>query len=251
MERRNRVSASMIYYGLKRDDRPDRYIIPTFSYRGGVVLRPQVMKLNCAYGVDGAIDYGNTGFAQEHCENDSDDSCIPGCGAPPDWCDRDTPVVDGWCHCGFNWCSNQPPRPWRPQDLAVMLEKGAEVGDAFKGVNTFTGYNELVLDADAWLDGLPHSIEAFILVDPAACAEDRYNQRRSPVREIRDQPATKAKVASTEGALDCVHHRREIERAHRDFMREYALDEDTGPPLLTFFPHRWDSPFGRYWPLPS
>ena len=56
--RRDRVSASIIYQGMHRPDRPDRSVIPVFSFDGGVILRPDRTTILCAYGNDGAIDYG-------------------------------------------------------------------------------------------------------------------------------------------------------------------------------------------------
>ena len=164
LTRRDRVSTSMIYAGMKRHDRPDRNVIPLFSRRGGVILRPETTKVLCAYGIDAGIDYGSDKGANCRVAT-SGSECIPGCGNPPEWC-TETGLIGGWCRCSFAWsCGTQnSPRPYRPEDLGAMLENHASFGDQFKGIGTFSGYNELIVESATWIENLPRSIEAFFTV---------------------------------------------------------------------------------------
>ena len=45
-----------------------------------------------------------------------------------------------------------------------MLENHASFGDQFKGIGTFSGYNELIVESATWIENLPRSIEAFFTV---------------------------------------------------------------------------------------
>lgn len=154
--RRSRVSTSSIHRGLLRPDRPDRTVIPMFSFDGGVILNPNTINLLCAYGNDGAIDDGGGGLG---CEGSTSGNCIPGCGDPPDWCPETGELIAGWCRCGFEWCGSKP-RPWRPEHVHALLKVSAKYSKPYDGIGSYEGYNELVVDAEAWLEQLPHSIEA-------------------------------------------------------------------------------------------
>ena len=79
--RRHHVSASIVNAGMKRDDRS---LIPTISAEIGIVLRPQKHKVLCAYGID---DGFHADDAPVNCRpsHERDDSCVPGCGSPPEW----------------------------------------------------------------------------------------------------------------------------------------------------------------------
>ena len=206
--RKDRVSASIIYSGMQRADRPDRNVIPIFSHRGGVILRPEATTLLCAYGMDAGIDYGaDQRVGNPNCHAAAGSACVPGCGNPPEWCDPDVGLINGWCTCGFAWsCGNQnSPRPWRPEDLLTMLDKHATLGDTFKGISTFSGYNEIIVQSAAWIANLPRSIEAFVVV--AGCSGD-------------------------EEAF--------VRRAHRDFAARFGA---SAAPLVRLRPEQWEHPF--------
>ena len=54
--RRQRVSASLIWADL--GSREDRTVLAMFSFDGGVILHPEMARINCAYARDGGIDNG-------------------------------------------------------------------------------------------------------------------------------------------------------------------------------------------------
>eukprot|EP00965_Chrysotila_dentata_P026106 865869-Pleurochrysis_carterae.AAC.1 len=155
--RRDRVSATLIFRELNSPSHA-RGVIGVYSFGGGVVLRPSSVSVNCAYGADGAIDYG-----EQNCRK-GEGQCVPGCGVPPHFCSRDAPLVSSWCRCSFAWCDGRP-RPWAPADVGFMLRQQADFGNEFSGFGTYTGYNEIVLDSDYWMAQLPRAIDAFFFVE--------------------------------------------------------------------------------------
>lgn len=75
-------------------------------------------------------------------------------------------------------------------------------------------YNEVIVSSDAWIEQLPHSVEAFFVVE---CGSGPDSQR-------------------------CIEGQASTRRTHRDFLRKYGLSErDT--PLVQIRPRRWDAPF--------
>ena len=224
--RRDRVSASIAYAGMHRADRPDRTVIPVYSFDGGVILRPDRVTLLCAYGNDGAIDYGGkncrvTGPTQSS-------ACVPGCGDPPNWCDANGGPIDGWCQCGFAWCGGEKIRPWRPEDLSKLIAKHATLGSAYTGMGSYTGYNEIVIDSSRWVETLPGAIEAFFFFD--GCS----GQANTPLSSQLPRDGTGSK--SCEGASEFVRTK------HADFLKRFNLFE-RDVPLLRFRQAEWSTPF--------
>ena len=86
-----------------------------------------------------------------------------------------------------------------------MLDKHATLGDTFKGISTFSGYNEIIVQSAAWIANLPRSIEAFVVV--AGCSGD-------------------------EEAF--------VRRAHRDFAARFGA---SAAPLVRLRPEQWEHPF--------
>ncbi len=208
--RQQRVSTSIIYAGMRRPDRPDRKIIPTFSLRGGVVLRPSRTKLLCGYGVDGAVDYGKGAALAAGCPGRASATrCVPGCGNPPQWCLPNELEDPGQCQCSFGWCGGGSPRPFRPEDFDTLIRKHAEYGELFGGIGSYKGYNEIIVESAHWIEQLPWSIEAFF-VTAGGDAKEMLLTRR----------------------------------AHQAFLRAYGLrGQKYAPPLLRYRPDRWDAPF--------
>lgn len=224
--RRDRVSASIVYAGMHRADRPDRNVIPVYSFDGGVILRPDRVTMLCAYGNDGAIDYGGkncrvTGPTRSP-------TCVPGCGDPPHWCDADSGMINGWCHCGFEWCGGEKVRPWHPQDLSKLIEKHATIGSRYTGMGSYTGYNEVVIDSSSWAETLPGTIEAFFYFD--GCS----GQSNTPLSSQLPRDVIGSK--NCEGASEFVRTK------HADFLRRFDLAEHDVP-LLRFRQAEWSTPF--------
>ena len=226
LPRRDRISGSIIYAGMHRVDRPDRDVIPIYSFDGGVILRPDRAKLLCAYGNDGAIDYGGKNCRVTGPTRSS--TCVPGCGDPPNWCAANGGLIDGWCHCGFEWCGGEKVRPWHPEDLPELIERHATVGSRYTGMGTYTGYNEVVIDSSSWAETLPGIIEAFFYFD--GCAGNTNTPLSSQL------PRDGAGPKTCEGATEFVRTK------HADFLRRFDLTEHDVP-LLSFRHTEWSTPF--------
>jgi hypothetical protein len=219
--RRSRVSASMIFAGLQsRDGR-----IPTFSLDGGVILRPSTIHAFCGYGIDGSID-DNKPLSCNHIDPST---CVPGCGDPPRWCNKANPHDEGaWLTCGLGWGSNGV-RPWRQQDFGGaggLFDLFEQSGANFEGVGSFSGYNEIVVDADNWIGLLPHSVEGIFMIE---CDDNDVNLRYGAA----DGGGT---------AMNCRDARANAIDLHRKFIQEYELSESDFP-LLTLRPGNWEEPF--------
>ena len=112
----NRFSSSLIWKGHS----------PVFGGGGGIIFRPEHVRVICGYGGDGGSRHG---------EDD-------GCGT--NWCppsEVDDP--HGWCDG----------RPYRPTNLVDMLQAWSARS---------TTYNELIVDVATYEASLPYSIEAVI-----------------------------------------------------------------------------------------
>jgi len=219
--RSQRTSSSMIYAGLRQKDS----VIPTFSLDGGVVLRPSETNLLCAYGIDGSID-DNKPLSCDHVDAER---CVPGCGAPPDWCSKANAHDEGaWLTCGLNW-GRSGVRPWRPSEIAGaggLLDHFALEGAPFTGIGTFKGYNEFVVDTHAWIEKLPASVEAMFLLD---CHDYDSNLHYGAA----DGRGT---------AANCHEAHENAREMHRTFLETYGLNAKQFP-LLKLRPNDWQTPF--------
>ena len=199
--------------------------IPTFSLDGGVVLRPSKVHVFCGYGVDGSID-DNKPLS---CGSVDAKACVPGCGEPPDWCNKANVHDEGaWATCGLSW-TRSGVRPWKAKDFGGqggLLDLYAQYGEPFTAVGNFKGYNEIVVDAKHWIDGLPGSVEALFMLD---CGDGDTNLRYGAA----DGGGT---------ALDCRDAHERIIAVHRSFLQTYKLGADTFP-LLKLRPDNWMEPF--------
>ena len=191
----DRISCMLIYESM--GDREDRATIPLFSWSGGLVVRAEESKPLCLFGCDGAT--------RNHNCPSHPATCVPGCGNPPWWCDRERPLLANDCRCGLEACSGHI-SAWRPSDVAFVMEAHEEHGPKYKFEPGYhTGYNEVVVESDAWEAHLPRVVQAFFFVDGG-----------SDEASIRDM--------------------------HARFLDEYGL---TGRdcPLLRMDRGRWDAPF--------
>ena len=98
----------------------------------GVLLRPEANAIFCAYAADA----------------DSRSRGATGCSS--DWCPRDLQVLSDR---NPGACNNVNGRPYRPEDLDVMLEWWIDYGQ---------GYNEIMVDTGVLNNHLPRSVEAFL-----------------------------------------------------------------------------------------
>lgn len=152
---RDRISTSMVYSGLPRTlpglrDWPAGSMRLFAKSKGGIIVAPSVVKqsLLCGYAMD-------AGSRERQCEPVGvSASCVPGCIATehPSWCDPS--ASDQWCGGAA----------WRPQDLSSMLAQQ-------KSYN----YNELVLDAAAWVEAMPRTVTAFFAPKTTACVTAQRN----------------------------------------------------------------------------
>jgi len=101
----------------------------------GFIFAPDVAKVFCAYPADGGSESKNCEAGQE--------GCLPGCGAK--WC-KFNPAIP---HNMDTNCA------WPAADLQRVLQLQAHGNSR---------YNEVVVDAKAFVDNLPRSIEAIFYV---------------------------------------------------------------------------------------
>ena len=267
-QRRQRVSTSLIYAQLRSKDES----IPTFSYDGGVVLRPQFARPLCGYGADGSIDASKEiACPRGHARGGTpaptpspalkSSECVPGCSLPkavqdslplrggPDWCSKANPHDEGeWNWCGINW-SRSGVRPWRPSDFrgrGGLLDIFARNGLPFLGIGpgqadkgkaidkdkdkrSFKGYNEVVVDSDAWLDHLPWSVEAIFYVE-CLDGRDKANLKYSNMASASDT---------------CGEAEDRAREMHAAFLRAYPQIQPAAFPLLRLKADDWEHPFRR------
>ena len=191
----DRISCMLIYESM--GDREDRATIPLFSWKGGLVVRAEESKPLCLFGCDGAT--------RNHNCPSHPATCVPGCGNPPWWCERERPLLANDCRCGLEACSGHV-SAWRPSDVAFVMDAHEKHGPKYKFEPGFhTGYNEVVIESEAWEAHLPQVVQAFFFVDGGS-----------------DEPS--------------------IREMHARFLQEYGL---TGRdcPLLRLDRGRWDEPF--------
>lgn len=126
---------------------------------GGLVLRPEEIELNCAYGSDG----GSQGVV---CPDGKTPDCSPGCKR---WCDPNRGTR--------NWgCS------WAPQDLHMMIAQQ-------KVLEPNGGYNEVIVDSASWVRNLPRTIMA-VFVHKGAPEADVANSKRVHAAFLREYRIT-------------------------------------------------------------
>ena len=154
-----------------------------------------------------------------------DSGCLNGCGDPPAWCAvGNATSTSPTCTCGVGPCHG-PPRPWRPELLGHVLRLHATRARAYRGVNSFTGYNELVLSPA--LERAPRSVEAVFATQCEGYASANASNSRQSL------------------SATCAQARAFARLAHYHILRAFARTappEDL-PPLLSFRPSRWDEPF--------
>ena len=212
-KRRERISSTVLFKGLQ--DRVSPRQLPLFSLENGVVLRTALgprngmlgprsyNKVLCAYGADAGTDYSSAND-EGRCYPAGENGCVPGCGQ-----------MIGSCRCGFEWCEGKP-RPWSPNDFGALLEAQEVSGGRYAGLGSFTGYNEVIVDAAFKDEHLPHSIEAFFYVD--GCKGQAVLGRKCSGRDA----AAEAQAA---------------------FLAKFAPLEAEAAPLLRLRPTNWDAPF--------
>ena len=137
---------------------------------------------------------------------------MPGCGEPPLWCERGRSTLAGGGNalCGFGWGSAGV-QPWRPRDFAGddgLLDLIAREGATFPNADIYSGYNEIIVSNDAWVDALPASVEALFVIEG----------REGEWEAVRD--------------------------VHRRYLEVYGLASERHP-LLVLRPENWEEPFAE------
>ena len=215
--RRHRVSGSII--GARMRPPSGDTEIPLFSFDAGVILRPQKTGINCVYGMDGSTD------GMSACNPLQDAACVPGCGDPPRWCPPNS-ESNQRCVCGFAQCVGRV-QPWHPDDLTSVLRIHASSWwGGYGGIGSYTGYNEVVINASTWIANLPFSIEAIFFVAAGA--------------RVCKGAKTGLGFAET-----CLQAEQQARKVHKSMLEHYDLQEGDpfAPGLVTLHPDRWDHPF--------
>ena len=109
--------------------------------------------------------------------------------------------------CSISHCFSCGYCMWEPGKLKGMLE--CFLKSAGAGGGQYSGYNELVMDADAWQDHMPQTIEAVFYPTHSECDSS------------------------------C---RSKAETTHSKFLREFGVSSDDYP-LLKLDVSDWNSPF--------
>lgn len=178
-------------------ERRDRRAVPMiFEHGGGVVINPST-KLRCLYGDDGATYKAPGGCWQPFCDASNPRS----------------PNSGGGDACGFGG-NDQVRNAWKPRDLKTVLELYGQHSQPYKSPSFFSGYNELVFDADDYNARMPQTIEAFFLI-------------------------RNGKHYSTSGLAATAHY---------DFVSTFGAKV---VPLLAFDAANWAHPFSASLPEPS
>ena len=161
----DRLSAIAVYSGQRRIGRRRIPIVTRFP---GLVLRPNATTLRCAFAGDG-------GSVQWNCRNrfagyQRHPGCISGCGNPPAWCSPRT--ERGGCRCGIGEGCAHRPVPLKPESLGWLLQEHASFGEVGRGVGSYSGYAELVVDSKPLLTSPREAVEAFFFSEAES---DSYN----------------------------------------------------------------------------
>jgi len=200
----DRISASLVYYDMVPDP---GFNIPIYSFDlAGLILSPSSNRLLCAYPYD-------VGTLERVCEpRGVSEWCIPGCTPYPGhstWCDLN------------NW---EFPCAFRPSALTAAMRRRDELAREVAATKIWDDhkyYDELIFESAAFVEKLPHSVEAMFYV-PTNCDGD-----------IHDGPRCEDYVRA----------------AHRKFLQNFTLSE-IQVPLLKFDLWNWDAPFSAM-PNPS
>ena len=88
-------------------------------------------------------------------------------------------------------------------------------------MGNFKGYNEIVVGSETWLENLPHSVDAFFIID---CNDEDENLHYGGT------------------SANCGEAHERTRSAHRAFLHEYKLDAARFP-LLKLRPTNWKAPF--------
>ena len=167
---------------LKFSDRfPCSIIYPTnvHMYKptaGGFVVAPGAAQVLCSYSRDGLTMTGS-----KTCPLPTPRYCIPGCGwAPYEWC----PQAKPW-RCA-----------WPPDKLDQMLTKHQQNPHV---------HNEVVLEARAWSEQLPRTIEAvwFFEQGEAGAEHDRgiLSKARAYVEDVHERFLDEFELSSSDVPL--------------------------------------------------
>ena len=160
------------------------------DFSGGFVLSPHVIHVLCLYPGDGHTDNAAKRCSSQGVEHA--DTCVPGCGDPPVWCEDYQHVDNPW------ECS------WRRWQLARMIHeqnrqwnriRNIEPDERLWWMESF--HNEVVIDARAGQLPMPESIEA-VFVQAQSPPEDQQWTREVHARFLLHFHLSRAEVPLVE-----------------------------------------------------
>jgi hypothetical protein len=106
-----------------------------------------------------------------------------------------------------------------------MLTEMIRNGNQYRGIGTYSGYNEVVVASRTYVENLPHSIEAIFIVD---CLGIDGNEDEH--------------LGRAHSAPSCFEAQQNGRNIHAEFLRAYNLKADQHP-LLLLRPTNWQQPF--------
>lgn len=138
-----RVSSMAVYQGLRK--RADRVGVPLpFGSRGGVILSPTHISIDCMYGIDGGT------YRLDNPDH-------PGCS--DHFCSPNNPREQNGL-CGFN---GAPATAWGPNDMKTLLDMHFEHGPHYHAPGFHSGYNEFIINSKKYNTQLPDIVQAFFV----------------------------------------------------------------------------------------
>lgn len=131
------MTASIIYEGNSQlyNIKKDHDLVPLFHDVLGFIFRPSENRIFCSYAGDG-------GSMNKVCDPPGQsEQCLPGCwDAGPEWCGVSQVDCNG---------------PFPAEQLDEMMRRHSSPTARLR-------YNEVIVDADWFIQQLPHSVEAFV-----------------------------------------------------------------------------------------
>ena len=172
----DRFPCSIIYQGMTNMYKPTN---------GGFVIAPLGARVLCSYSRDGL-----TMTSAKVCPIPTPADCIPGCGhAPYEWC----PEAKPW-RCA-----------WPPHKMDEMLRNHKQFNAR--------DHNEVVLDARAWTERLPMTIQLVWYLEKGNAIDD--------MKQVQDLSRAKTNA----------------EDVHRRFLQAFGIT-GSDVPLVSFNPTR-------------
>jgi len=143
----DRYSASLLLKRLPGQKQGKQTLLPLFQLdKPGFLINTNRAVVSCAYSQDG-------GTTNKWCDEWAED-CVPGCMMGYD--DHGNRRSQNWCD-KLQRAEASSTCPYRANQLGEMVEQAVSDRSAGSGI-----YNEVVIDAQSFVDNLPWSVEAFV-----------------------------------------------------------------------------------------